>query len=446
MSAVQSELFSVYTRYAENRKFKREAMMRSLYSPDIVPVAGDPQLGYIAGVLSRFAGTQQTVYDSGTSPGSGNNAANFMERQVQRALSQVMGRTANSPDTFISALNDAFPANGNGRVVSSPARSVISLLGSQNNVTALSAAGLSGQISIEQANLYRQASIVANDALLVLQGIQPFSPLVDLTQLETLRSLVVTEIKTLVDEFGRVDEPRPERVAAYFSALRGLDNAAKGGHLTEFGNTALLDRNFGAATPATLADESQIAAYELVQSYVTNLFDIWSRFKPELDSVGSPLFSERLARASILLSVLGEGNQNFMAAMDSIGFTENERRSKATKLSLLQGFTVIIPGSDTDLGLPEMTVNDLNEWLDRYAALEGPTILSDSGLYGLEFVTDQADQLFWTIASIVGFIKTADLTSATTKPVLVQALLHERVNWALDDILNQLKSLADLAA
>ena len=93
-----------------------------------------------------------------------------------------------------------------------------------------------------------------------------------------------------------------------------------------------------------------------------------------------------------------------------------------------------------------MTVNDLNEWLDRYANIEGPSIMSDSGLYGLEFVTDQADQLFWTVSSIVGFIKTADLTSATNKPVLVQALMHERVNWALDDILNQLKSLADLAA
>ena len=32
MSAVQSELFSVYTRYAENRKFKREAMKRYLNS------------------------------------------------------------------------------------------------------------------------------------------------------------------------------------------------------------------------------------------------------------------------------------------------------------------------------------------------------------------------------------------------------------------------------
>jgi len=132
--------------------------------------------------------------------------------------------------------------------------------------------------------------------------------------------------------------------------------------------------------------------------------------------------------------------------MDSIGFTENERRSKATKLSLLQGYTAVLPGSGMDLGLPDMTVNDLNEWLDRYSNLEGPSMMTDSGLYGLEFITDQADQLFWNVAGIVGFVKTADLTGATNKPILVQAMLHERVNWALDDILNQLKSLADLAA
>lgn len=447
MSAVQSELYSMYARYAEDKKFKREAMMRCLYATGVVPITGDPQLGYIAGVLSRFAGTQQTVFDTGNSSSGGSNSVNILERQVQRALSQVMGRSASSPDTFISALNDAFPMNNNGKIVSTPSRSVISLFGSQpQGSTALSAAGLSGQISIEQANLYRQASVIVNDALLVLQGIEPFSPLVDLTQLETLRSLVNAEIQTLLDEFGRVDEPRTERVQAYLSALRGLGTTIRGGHLTEFGKVALLDRNFGSATPSTLADEAQIAAYELLQSYVTNLSDIWNRFMPELEAVGSPLFSERISRASVLLTVIGEGNNNWMAAMDSIGFTENERRSKATKLNLLQGFSLIPPGSGLDLGLPDMTVNDLNEWLDRYASLEGPTMMSDSGLYGLEFVTDQADQLFWTMAGIVGFIKTADVTSATNKPVLVQAMMHERVSWALDDILNQLKSLADLAA
>jgi len=446
MSAVQNELYSVYARYAENKKFKRDAMMRSLYMPDVVPVTGDPQLGYIAGVLSRFAGTQQTVFDSGASTSGTSNSVNLLERQVQKAISQVMGRSASSPDTFISALNDTFPANRNGKIVSTPARSVISLFGSQPQGTALSAAGLSGQISIEQANLYRQASIIVNDAVLVMQGIEPFSPLVDLTQLETLRSLIIAEIQTLLDEFGRVDEPRTERVEAYLSALRGVGVSAKGGHLTEFGRIGLLDRNFGAATPATLADEAQIAAYELMQSYAASLADIWNRFKPELDAAGSPLFSERVSRASLLLSVINEGNQNWMAAMDSIGFTENERRSKATKLSLLQGFTAILPGSGLDLGLPDMTVNDLNEWLDRYSNLEGPTMMTDSGLYGLEFITDQADQLFWTVAGIVGFVKTSDTSSATSKPVLVQAMLHERVSWALDDILNQLKSLADLAA
>jgi hypothetical protein len=447
MSALQSsELFKMYTRYAQNKRYRREAKMRCLYSSGIIPVTGDPQLGYIAGVLSRFAGTQQTVFDNGSSGSTGSNSVNLMERQVQRALAQVMGRSASSPETFISALNDAFPSNGNGKITATPSRSVISLFGSQPQGTALSVAGLSGQISIEQANLYRQASIVVNDALLVLAGIQPFSPLVDLTQIETLRSLVRAEITTLLDEFGRVDEPRDERVDAYFNALRGLENSPKGGHLTEFGKTCLLDRSFSPATPATLADEAQIAAYELLQSYVNSLFDIWTRFQPEQDQVGSPLFSERLSRASVLLSVINGGNNNWMAAMDSIGFTEAERRSKATTLSLLQGYSIPTPGHENDLELPDMTVNDLNDWLDRFSTLEGPTIMSDSGQYGLEFVTDQADQLFWTVASIVGFIKTADMTSATTKPVLVQALLHERVNWALDDILNQLKSLADLAA
>jgi hypothetical protein len=254
-----------------------------------------------------------------------------------------------------------------------------------------------------------------------------------------------------------------------------------GGHLTLFGQRAFLDRT---VTSATIADEGQIAAFELLKNYALLLRDVWNRYKQPERSTAFPLFSERLARASIMLSVIAEGNMNFMSAMDSIGFTENERRSNASKFTILTGFasltgtsrgdlirsTVTVPlpqpsgvwnlplDGDTLLSLgelqardltrwlPDITVNDLNDWLDRYASIESPATLSDSGQYGLEFVTHQADRIFWTMIPIVAFVKTADPAKAINAPVLIQSLLHERVTWALDDLVNQLNALADLAA
>jgi hypothetical protein len=81
-----------------------------------------------------------------------------------------------------------------------------------------------------------------------------------------------------------------------------------------------------------------------------------------------------------LLPTIAEGNNNFMAALDSIGFTETERRSSASRFTSL--------GNDPKLALPDLTVNDLNEWIDRFASLEAPRYLADSGQYGLESVTD----------------------------------------------------------
>ena len=79
-----------------------------------------------------------------------------------------------------------------------------------------------------------------------------------------------------------------------------------------------------------------------------------------------------------MMPVIAEANNNFMAAMDSIGFTENERRSTAAR------FTGIGTGKPD---LPDFTVSDLTDWIDRFASMEGPVNLTDSGQYGLEFVT-----------------------------------------------------------
>jgi hypothetical protein len=414
----------------------RERVKRQLYPTDTgAGGAGNPRddaLINLANTFSRYASTQATAYDNGAARTSATSTANTLERQVERALSQVLGRApGRGAGGFTGALNAAYPVNGSGQVVGTPSRSLVSLYGPASGGQANSiAAGLAGRLSAEQATLYRQASIIAADAIKVLDTLQPFVPEADLDRVNALRSLVRSEICSLVEEFGRIDEPRAERVESYLNAMNGPN-----GHLRLFGERAFLDRRL--ATPVSSDDETQIAGFELLANYAGILRTIWNKFRSPRQSSDFPLFSERLSRASVMLPVIAEGNANFMAAMDSIGFTENERRSSATK------FTTLGTGRPR---LPDMTVNDLNEWIERFASSEGPAALADSGQYGLEFVTDQADRLFWVIVPILAHIKTTGMPTLNSLPVVAQALVHERVSWGLDDLFNQLDALADLGA
>jgi len=439
---------SIVSSRSQQLKSLRALAMKQLY-PTLAPSrlrnvdeVNDPDpLVFLANTFSRFAQTSKTYVDDNGSNSSNTSSAsnNLLERQVSRAISQVLGRAPGSADSFVRAINDVFQTQKNGQISFTPSRSAVSLYGqndpSQNGYSpafnGAMSAGLVGQLSAEQATLYRQATTVATDALKVLQGLQPFVPEAEMDKVEALRALVGDEINSLVEEFGRVDEPRVVRVDTYFHQLRGVN-----GNLIQFGDRAFLNRRI---TPTTLDDEAQIAGYDLLVNYVRIIQEVWNHYKKRNSLSKSPKnFSLRLNRSSTLLPVIAEGNNNFMSALDSIGFTETERRTRASSFTTL--------GNDPALELPDLTVYDFTEWVDRFASLEGPQYLADSGQYGLEFVTDQADRIFWVLVPILAFTKTAPSLNLNSQPFLAQALNHERVSWALDDLVNQLRALADEAA
>jgi hypothetical protein len=426
------------------------------------------QLSQIARVLGHSAGNEPTIYDNGTSRSSAKSSSNTLTLQVERALTQVLGRApGRGSDSFISALNSAFPTGNDGRVMTTPARSAVSLYSPDSE-------GLSGQLSVEQANLYRQAVIFGNDALKVLDGLQPFNPTADIDAVEALRSLIRSQIRSLIDEFGRLDTPRKERVENFLSALLILQPADSrdaqviGGSLFQFGKITRLI-NFSSSpnlgiVPVTINDETQIAGYGLLISYVRTLKDIWQRYAPPDTRIETEItgrYSERLSRTQIMLPVISDSNASFMAAMDSVGFTESERRSDAalfttlispgiieisTNETRIDGINITI---NSNVILPSMTVNDFDEWIERFTTLEAPSLLSTSGQFGLDFVTDQADTLFWTIASVLYSITPQKSDSnpnlhQNQSKLLGKTLSFERVQQTLSELVFQLNTLANL--
>ena len=72
-------------------------------------------------------------------------------------------------------------------------------------------------------------------------------------------------------------------------------------------------------------------------------------------------------------------------------------------------------------------------------------MLANSGLYGLDFVTDQADRIFWVIAPVVAILETDEVNLASNSSSLEQSLSNERVRFSLNNLLFQLNALADLS-
>ncbi len=157
------------------------------------------------------------------------------------------------------------------------------------------------------------------------------------------------------------------------------------------------------------------------------------------------------------MPIIAQGNVDFQAALISVAFTESEQRSLAAKFTMLDGTLLhsqenilkIITADNTQSmtieSMPDITVRDLVDWLDRFAKTEGPIQIADSGTFGLNCVLDEADLLFWTFVPIIWILGSLDSTQSTSRPMLMQVLSNERVRWALDNLLDQLKALADLA-
>jgi hypothetical protein len=296
-----------------------------------------------------------------------------------------------------------------------------------------------GAIPPEQATLYRQARLVVGDARPILAALQPRSSDVDAAEVMTLRSQVDAEFTGLLEEFGRLDGPRTQKVDVY---LRGLVGATgTGGHVEDFATLIQRDPSAGFTS---LDEERQDASVALIRSHARSLATFWAAYLAGvgLDTAsGGPglTFAERLSRASQLLTAVTETNNNFLAAMDAVGYSENERRLDLIEVGPLALGTPGSSGLSRSLAATPapslLTIGNLTAWLDEYGR-RGAGYLERSGQFGLEFVITQAEALFWVVSSLVG-------PRSAANP-LPPALADDRVRQELENLLAQLDLLADL--
>src|SRR6185295_6428539 len=93
-------------------------------------------------------------------------------------------------------------------------------------------------------------------------------------QIEALRMIVESYFKALEEEFGRLDGPREQRVQVFLTALQGIPAVAQG-YLTEFRNLILQNPS---PTFTSLVEEGQLAAMNLLNSYVQIIVTAWTNY------------------------------------------------------------------------------------------------------------------------------------------------------------------------
>ena len=442
------------------------ALLRDRMSDRLVGIrgkrgtAGDPGVSRLADSFDSFATTIQTRMDSG--PLGDGLGGGSLERRVDRAIAQVLGGGAmRGPGGFTRALQEVFPVGPDGTVATTPARGLVPLYaaaspggypggpvamggayaaGAGAAASPVATAVEGGAITPEQAVLYRQASLVAADVLPVLRALQPRSETVDPDQVEKVRGMVELEVRGLVEEFGRLDGPREQRVEFYLDALLGPGEAT--GHVGDF--VRLLVAADVSKDYTSLDEQKEKANRELLRRQVRNLKAAWEDYKAAVPppAAGKPgTFSERVVEANQLLAAVAETNGNLLAAMDAIGFTVAERRISR----IAAGVPALTTLGDRGLAPSTIVVNDLTDWIEKYATNQGPYLVDALGQPGLDLVTDEAAVLFAIVASIVIQLLAVELGIDATTPSVPPELSDERVQDELEDLLSELKRLAGLA-
>jgi hypothetical protein len=421
----------------------------------------------LAASFSSFATTVQNRLDNN---GSGSPVAlnGSLEAQVARALSQVSRQTT------------TYGSMGSSATALAPARSNWSIVGN----------GSGPDLPTAQRVLVSEAIATQANIMPALDSLQPLSAFAHATDVAAYRDIVRAEVLALTTEFARPDQPRPVRVRVLFGALLGWayapGNTLQVGQDQPSGDLAALNYLLALCPPVvdSALTEDQFALQEVVKADAKRLFDLWVAFQypsgvsnasanpaiiwPELKRTDIKLgglaavqsrfctspdnsslysFSERMIRADLLLPVLSHDSDQVAGALDAVGFGPGAQE------------TVPIPNllsvTDNDLDLHEhedyvvllpilaarqqnpafgLTVKDLLDWASDLGGGSGYDLLRQAGQLGLDLLADQADELFWIVATLL-----------IDPPDQVPELHDTQVQIELRSLARDLSALADLS-
>jgi len=271
-----------------------------------------------------------------------------------RAVADVLGWKPKAGDVkgFVGALNQAFTLTdfeGHVDATWTPRTYAVQT-------------DLSGGITGAQASMYSRAKEALDQALPLLEGLYTLDPEADAEDVAALKSVAQSQLSELVNELALPGGPRVTRVNQYFGLLLGpetfpsspqpnqplltTDPDQVGGSLGNLRDE--LGLNFTRQDFVnTVADEQNLSNFRILSDYTT--------------------FGTQLVLLSRQLSVVAESVDEVRFTLDSVFIGPAER----------QTLPLNFPGEDG------LFLEDLFNWIQNFAAEEGPRLIQDGGKFGV---------------------------------------------------------------
>jgi IPT/TIG domain len=361
--------------------------------------------------------TEGVTRDGGGLDGAPSAPSAPLGRIVDRALKDALGWRVKHGDAkgFVAALKHSFDVttvDGHTDWKWTPRTYAV-----QTDMGALTGA---------QASLYSRANVSLDAALPLLDGLYPLGSDFDVEDAEATRSIVRSELASVVAELGAEGGPRVQRVDQLFQQLLGV-----GQHPVDAaevrGDLGVLRDRFDLRSERinTIAEEENFTNFLILVDYVNTLEKSWRAHRTFFDRRGKDVFlGTQLVLISRQLAAVAEQVQETTWAMDSVMLGPAERETTALYLEGQRK--------------PYLTVAELLRWVDNFSTEEGPRLIQDSGKEGVRSFHATADLLAKLVTAAHG-ISTGPVGSIT------RAFQTVRVQRALAELARFLKTTAQLA-
>lgn len=354
------------------------------------------------------------TYTAPSGPASTGSGANVLQRTVDSAVRDVLGRLPQTKDTrsFMLALNQAF------QITEVEGHTQVTWL--QRSFTGQT--DLGDGVTGAQASLYTRSKVALDSALPLLDGLYPLLPDYDPQLVEASRAIVHSELVEIVSELGVEGGPRVARVDQLFQSLLNSQNTNPvpnqppigGGHL------GYLENVFGLlpAQVNTLEEERDVTNFIALQDYANSIRVSWEYFRQQW--LGKDL-GTRLVLLSRTLSVAAETVDEVNFAMDSVFVGPAERQVVSFR----------------DQNGNRVLVEELLSWVSVFASEEAPRLVRDAGKRGAAAIIPTGQVLVELVARF--------LQQIPYDPDLPAGLRHPRVLPPLNELRSYLQRIVDLA-
>ena len=316
------------------------------------------------------AATSGRSSSTGTGPGA-------LGQIAEGALRDVLGwkPDANKPEAFVNALNQVIQlrdVEGHTEWTWVPKSYAI-----QTDMGAVTGA---------QASIFNRAAVALDQCGPLLDGLYPLRADLPPDKLESIRAVIKAQLTQLVNEFGRLGGPRPQRVDALFKSLlhdTEVTNPEEIGTKVHAGLFFALWDRFGLDRRRvnTIEDEQNLTNYLILVDYVIGLAQSWHHQRSYFEVARGhqkvePYLGTQLILLSRALDVVAEAVDDALFAMESVFLGPAERAS------------IQLWSRDTAL-----CVGDLLDWIERVAKSEGPELIKDGGKDGVVALASVLNEL-----------------------------------------------------